>query len=257
MFMEGSIVSGSPLFVASPRGARAHAVALVAALCCVGLPGVAAAQAAGPDMATSQLEPEYRLGPGDELSVKFPYNGELDHAGPVGPDGRFTLPQVGTIAIANMTVSQATQTIATTLRRDGIVENAKPSLTITQYGASVFVGGEVKTPGAVRLTGGMDAFRAIITAGGLLDTAKSKRIVVIRRGPEGTPQMHYVDLRAYLKHGPPSDAGLRSQDIVFVPKSSIAEVDLWVDQYINKVLPFSRGLNYNLGNAAVGAVTSR
>lgn len=202
--------------------------------------------------------PEYRIGAGDDLSVTFPYNAELNHDGPVGPDGRFTMPEVGNILLAHATISEATATIATALRRSGIVENARPSLTIRQYGASVFVGGEVRLPGAVRLTGGMDALQAVIVAGGLLDTARSKKVVVIRRDANGVPVQHYIDLRSYVRHGAVAGAEpLLSQDIVFVPKSSIAEANVWVDQYINKLLPFSRGLNYSVGNGAVNTVTGR
>lgn len=202
--------------------------------------------------------PEYRLGPGDELSVSFPYNAELNHDGPVGPDGRFTLPQVGNILVANATIAEASATISDALRRSGMVENARPSLTIRQYGASVFVGGEVRNPGLVRLTGGMDALQAVIVAGGALDTAHSKKVVIIRRDASGRPVQHYIDLRSYVRHGTAAGAEpLLSQDIVFVPKSSIAEANVWVDQYINRLLPFSRSLNYSLGNNAVNTVTGR
>jgi hypothetical protein len=34
---------------------------------------------------------------------------------------------------------------------------------------------------------------------------------------------------------------LQAQDVVVVPKSGIAKVDKWVDQYIRKVLPFNIG----------------
>ena len=37
-------------------------------------------------------------------------------------------------------------------------------------------------------------------------------------------------------------------DLVFVPRSKIAEVDLFVQQYIEGVLPFSRGVSYNLND---------
>lgn len=216
-----------------------------------GAQDIAAAAAIAPS-------PEYRISPGDELSVSFPYNAELNHDGPVGPDGRFTMPQVGNILLANATIAQATATIAAALRRAGIVEDARPSLTIRQYGASVFVGGEVRSPGAIKLTGGMDALQAVIVAGGLLDTARSKKVVVIRRDANGVPVQRYIDLRHYVRHGGPGGAEpLLSQDIVFVPKSSIAEANVWVDQYINRLLPFSRSLNYSIGNGNVNTVTGR
>ncbi len=192
--------------------------------------------------------PEYRLSPGDELSVTFPFNAELNHDGPVGPDGRFTLPLVGPLYLNGDTISEATLKLSVALRDYGIVEDAHPSLTIRKYSASVFVGGEVKQPGTFILSAGMDPLQAVIAAGGMLDTAKTKRIAVIRRSPEGRPVILYVDLRSYTRGGTARLAPLEARDVVFVPKSSIAEADAWVDQYLNKLLPFGKNFNYNLGN---------
>lgn len=199
----------------------------------------------------------YRLGPGDQIAITYPYNAELNYEGPVGPDGRLTIPLIGSIRVADQTVTEAEAQIAAALRRASIVENARPSLSVRTYGATVYVGGEVRTPGAIKLVGPTDAMRAIILAGGVLETAKSKQIVVIRQMPDGTPSLRYVDLRAYVKAGGVGqDAALRAQDVVFVPRSSIAEVNLWIDQHINRVLPFSRSLNFNVGDVGARTVTA-
>jgi protein involved in polysaccharide export with SLBB domain len=213
--------------------------------------GVLSAQVPPTENPAQQPRPllkEYRLEPGDELSVMFPFNAELNHDGPIGPDGRFTLPLVGTLYFAGDTVSQATLKISTALRTYGIVEDAHPSLTVRKYNASVFVGGEVKQPGTFLLTSGMDPLQAVIAAGGMLDTAKTRRIAIIRRAPDGHALISYVDLKAYTRGGSAKIAPLEPHDVVFVPKSSIAEADAWVDQYLNKLLPFGKSFNYNLGN---------
>lgn len=223
-----------------------RALAALALLLCG---GAADAQAGPAPVAT--VDRAYRISPGDQVSVTFPYNPELDHAGPVGPDGRFAIPIVGNIALGGRTVDETAALIADTLRREGVVEDARPTVAIREYGAVVYVGGEVKLPGAVKLTGALDPLQAVISAGGLLETAKSKRIVVIHRAPDGTIVQSYADLRAYARHGLGTGIALSPQDIVFVPRSSIAEADLWIDQHINKLLPFSRSLNYSLGTNAV------
>lgn len=196
----------------------------------------------------------YRIEPGDQIAISFPYNAELNVAGPVGPDGRFAMPVIGNLALAGRTVDDSSALISAALRRAGVVENAYPTVAIQQYSAVVYVGGEVRTPGAVRLPGRMDPLQAVISAGGLLDTARSKQVVVLHREPDGTILKTNVDLRGYAHRGAPTGVVLRSQDIVFVPRSSIAEADLWVDQYINRLLPFSRSLNYSIGNGAVNTV---
>jgi hypothetical protein len=71
---------------------------------------------------------------------------------------------------------------------------------------------------------------------------------VIRRSTDGRPIILYVDLHAYTRGGAIKLPPLESRDVVFVPKSSIAEADVWVDQYLNKLLPFGKSFNYNVGN---------
>ncbi len=226
-----------------------HATIALLLLCVVNFGMGASARAQDADRSVdAQL---YRISVGDALSVTFPYNPELNHAGPIGPDGRFSMPIAGNLALGGRTIDDAAALISAALRSEGVVENAHPTVAIQTYGAVVYVGGEVRTPGAVKLTGLLDPLQAVITAGGLLDTAKSKRIVIIHRNPDGTIDQRYADLRAYSHKGIGTGIGLQSQDIIFVPRSSIAEADLWIDQHINKLLPFSRSLNYNLGNNAV------
>lgn len=193
----------------------------------------------------------YRIAPGDELAISFPYNAELDHAGPVGPDGRIAIPLVGNVPVGGRTIDEVAALISADLRRQGVVEDARPTVAVRQYGGVVYVGGEVRQPGPVKLTATMDPTQAVIGAGGLLDTARTRKVVVIHRNADGTIAQRQVDLKAYTKNGIATGIDLQSQDIVFVPRSSIAEANLWIDQHINKLLPFSRSLNYNLGGGAV------
>lgn len=230
------------------------AMLLAAAWLMQGCAGSPVAAAVAPPQAAAVPRPAndaYRIAPGDEIAVTFPYNAELDHAGPVGPDGRFAMPLVGNIPLEGRTIDEVAALISTDLRRQGVVEDARPTVAIRQYGAVIYVGGEVRQPGAIKLTQAMDPMQAVISAGGMLDTAKTRQIVVIHRTPEGTIVQRHADLRRYAKHGETTGIDLQPQDIVFVPRSSIAEADLWIDQHINKLLPFSRSLNYSLGNNAV------
>jgi len=54
-----------------------------------------------------------------------------------------------------------------------------------------------------------------------------------------------VDLQAFMSGKDiTGDVPLAPGDIVFVPRSRIAEVGLWVEQAINRILPFSRSFSY-------------
>lgn len=215
---------------------------------------VVAQQAAAPAQATPApyVQGEYRIGPGDDLTITFPNNYELNHTGPVGPDGRVPLPLLGNVLLAGNTQTQAAAMIRNILRDKGIAADAVPDITIAHYGTTVYVGGQVKSPGAIQLVSGMDLLQAIIAAGGMTDTARTGQVAVIRRTADNHANVMYFSVKDYQKGKPQGlIATLEPRDVIFVPRSKIAEVDMWVDNYINKTLPFSRGLSYSYGNYPV------
>lgn len=111
----------------------------------------------------------------------------------------------------------------------------------------VYVGGEVARPGLVPMTGGMTILAAVFQAGGFRETAKTKSVVLVRNSGRGTPLTRTLKLNDALV----ADAQTRLQpfDVIFVPKSKIARVDKWVDQYLKQTVPgtLSMGFSYLLG----------
>ncbi|MGE3334891.1 MAG: polysaccharide biosynthesis/export family protein [Rhodospirillaceae bacterium] len=199
--------------------------------------------------ASAELPPPYVVGPGDELSVVFPFNAELNYEGPVGPDSNFTLPVAGTVSTAGKTSTQVEEAISQALTDRKVARNPSVSVSIRRYSQVVYVGGEVKTPGPIPLQNKMDPLQAVIAAGGALDTARTSQAVIIRRGADGTPLLKVVDLEKLIHTGDKSQAiALRPLDSIFIPKTSVAEANLWIDQYINKMLPFQRGFSYTINS---------
>ena len=94
------------------------------------------------------------------------------------------------------------------------------------------------------LIGGlMTVLPAISQAGGVKDTARTTEVIVIRRGADNKPLVIAVNLDKAIDGTDMSqDIILRPFDIVYVPKSPIANVNKWVDQYIRKNLPISQAL---------------
>ncbi len=129
---------------------------------------------------------------------------------------------------------------------------AQLDVVVRGYGSSrIFVGGEVKTPGVLPLQGPTDVLQGVLQAGGFTNTARTDEVVVIRRRPDNTPMLRTVNLNRYAGAVTPADdIRLQAQDVVFVPKSDIASFDLFVDQYLNQAIPFSKSLNYNAGSGA-------
>ncbi len=191
----------------------------------------------------------YKIQPGDDLSVILPFNPELNHEAPVAPDGSWTMPLAGTVSLTGLTVTQAAGSINTALAKHNVIANAYASVSIRQYAGQVYVGGFVGHPGGVPLQSGMDVLQAITAAGGMQTTARTHEVVLIRRSPDGRPMLRTIDIDALTRTGDPNqEVALQPSDTIFVPQSSISEVDQWVDEHITKVVPFNPSVNYNLGN---------
>ena len=191
----------------------------------------------------------YRIGAGDELSLHFLVNPDLNTQVTVGPDGRGVFPLISAVKIEGLTVEQAndalTSAYAAALRQPAV------ETLIASYGsAQIYVGGEVHEPGVHPIKGELTVAQAIMTAGGFMPTAHAGRVAVIRQRP-GDHQllMRVFDVRDLLGHGRDSEGfAVLPGDLVFVPRSKIAEVDLFVQQYLVQALPFTTGVSYSAGN---------
>jgi polysaccharide export outer membrane protein len=199
----------------------------------------------------SDVEPEYRLFPGDAIDIAIPSAPELDRSVVVQPDGRVTLPLIGSVMAADRSAGQLEEALAAAYAPQLL----HPEIRVTLKAAGplkVFVGGEVGKPGVYDMEGDMDALRAIIDAGGFTNSAKRTQVVIIRRGPGGRAMMRTVDLKRALHGAGDADlAPLRRFDIVYVPKSSIAEAGQFVQQYFRDLIPGQIGFNYSLGGQTI------
>ncbi|MDP2260302.1 MAG: polysaccharide biosynthesis/export family protein [Caulobacter sp.] len=235
---------------------RPNAPSRAVVLACVALlaasPAVAA-RAPAPAFANigyadwTEQEPEYRFYPGDTIDITVPSAPELARTGViVQPDGRITMPLVAPVMAADRTITELqdelTRAYASQLLRPEVV------IQIKSVGAlKVFVGGEVGAPGVFDMPGDINSLQAVIQAGGFRPTAKVDRVVIIRRGPGGRAMMRTVDLKGALKNPLGADlVPLRRFDIVYVPRSNIAEAGLFMQQWFRDVSPI-QGFSYAIG----------
>ena len=193
----------------------------------------------------SDDEPGYRMYPGDVLDVAVPSAIELNRTVTVQPDGRITLPMIPAAMAADRSVpdlnANLTALYATQLRRPDVEVTVKTATPL-----KVFVGGEVDKPGVYDMPGDINALQAVVMAGGFKTSGKRHQVVIIRRGPDGRPMMRTADLRSAIYNPGKADAvPLRRFDIIYVPRTAIAEVDLFVQQYLRDSLPitFSYAIN--------------
>jgi len=194
------------------------------------------------------LQP-YVIQPGDELNIRFFYNPELDETVIVRPDGMITLQLIDDVKVAGLSPSELDEVLTKKYSKD----LRKPVLSVivrTFTAQRVFVGGEVVQPGLVLLAPGMHPVQAVFQAGGFRETAKPEAAIVIRKGEGNKPIPVLLDLNdAMYGVGQGASFQLQPDDIVYVPKSTIAKVNKWVDEYIQGMLMFngwSFGVGYEL-----------
>ena len=194
-------------------------------------------------------EPAYRFFPGDEIDIAVPSAPELNRQVIVGPDGRVSLPLIGGIMAADRTSGElqaaVTRAYSTELLRPEAIVSLRQAVPLR-----VYVGGEVANPGVFDMPGDLDAFRAVMMAGGFRNTAKRDQVVVIRRGRGGRPMLRTVNLlRAFSDPAGADLVPLRRFDIVYVPRTRVAEIGLFVQQYLRDVLPVQ--FSYAFGNGSI------
>jgi protein involved in polysaccharide export with SLBB domain len=180
---------------------------------------------------------EYRLEVTDLLSIRFYGNPELDDEQPVRPDGMISLPFIGQLKAAGLTPAELEDKLEELYQ--GELASPQVSVIVRQFvDRVVYVGGEVGQQGVLQLRGSLSLLQAIQQAEGFLRTARRKQVLVVRRYPDGTHAARSIDMRPSLQGSDQSaDILLQHGDVVFVPRTKITNVNIWVEQYVRGLLP--------------------
>ncbi len=192
-----------------------------------------------------KLEP-YRVQINDVLEFLFFKNTELNQTQTVGPDGMVSLQLIGSVQVVGRTVDEITAEVTTLYARELV--HPQVTVAIKEYsGLKVYVGGEVNVPGIQIYRGGLTALQAIVAAGGFKTSATLSSVLRIHKGPKGEPIGDILDLSRVLKHAEfGRDVALSPTDIVFVPRSRIANVNLFVEQYFRNMWPIPVGIGWTV-----------
>ncbi|HEX6810692.1 MAG TPA: polysaccharide biosynthesis/export family protein [Planctomycetota bacterium] len=183
--------------------------------------------------------------PGDVLDLRFVRKPEWNQIAQVRADGRISFPVVGELRAAGKTIAELDRQLVATYGQ--VLED--PSLLLNVGGdrggegrdspQAITISGEVRTPGGLTIVGErITLIEAIGRAGGhLKDTALLGNTLMMRRSPTtGLYASWRIDAREdhWEKSQP---VYLQRHDIIVVPNTPIDNVNIWVDQYINKMIP--------------------
>lgn len=180
----------------------------------------------------------YVLSPGDQLEISVDRLPELLRTVVIRSDGFVSLPKLGEVKLAGLSVPEADDML-NRLFAQRIIE---PQVTVVVQNPRedvVFVTGEVGRPMAVPLRQAHTVAEALIQAGGAQRSAAMSQVALIRLDPSGhlvatmVPRLShgiagsYLNMQAML---------LQSGDMIVVPESNRSQFTRFVQDFINTPL---------------------
>jgi len=164
--------------------------------------GAPAGQQAGAPAAQSPVAVVYVIGPEDLLTITVFDEADLTNKYRVDSEGMVTFPLVGRIPASGLTIREFQDRLVERLS-SGYIKNPQVRVEMDQYKSqSVFVIGEVRTPGKIVMSGTMSLIEALALAGSPTTAASSELIVIHPK-----------------KAKPGQGIVLQDGDTVFVPKA--------------------------------------
>jgi len=205
----------------------------------------------------SNLTP-YRIQVGDVLGIRLMLNPELNEEVTVRPDGHISTTVAHDEVAYGRTVPDVTAALVRDYSRD--LRNPRLSVVIKSFAPTrVYVGGEVNSPGEFITVGpNLTVSQAIARAGGVkVMSSDENKIFIIRRGPNDVPQFFSTRFQDVMwGKDPVADVRLAPYDVVYVPRTGIAEVYKFFNQYVQQFVPVSWGFSYLVNPGATNVVRS-
>ena len=149
------------------------------------------ATSTGPSVSTNSVTAPsgYVLSANDQIAVEVFGEDELRTNGRLNAEGNLSLPLLGSVHFAGLTLTQATSRVTELYARDYLI-NPKVNVSLVGYAKRRFTMlGQVNRPGSFEMPdgspGGIDLLEAVAMAGGYTRIAAPERITVRRHGAKG------------------------------------------------------------------------
>jgi|ERR1700674_735064 len=161
-------------------------------------------------------DPNYVIGPDDELSVIVWKEPEISRTVPVRPDGKISLALLNDVQAAGQTPMQLGLEITSRLKK--FIADPQVTIVVIRVNSQrIFLVGEVTRAGAYSLLPNMTALEAISSAGGCTPFAKQTKIYILRKenGKEVRIPFNYKAVLSRQK--PEQNIALKAGDTIVVP----------------------------------------
>lgn len=176
---------------------------------------------------------DYRLKPGDTITVEVLEDNQLNRSLLVLPDGSISFPFAGEIRAGGRTISEVRSAIA-----QGISANFANTptvfVTVSQLRPRVAGGpaaprtitiyftGEVSTPGPKDVKPGTTFLQAVAQSGGFTKFAATKRVQLRRTDATGAQTIYEIDYRALSRGAKLANAiFMQEGDVILVDRKSV------------------------------------
>jgi polysaccharide export outer membrane protein len=167
--------------------------------------------------ASAQVLPDYKLHPGDKVTVGVYDDPKLlPQDMTVAPDGRISYPMVGEVLAAGKTVEQVRLELEGKLKKYLSEPIATVIVTETK-GNVVYVIGQVTKPGSIEMNPTINVLQALSIAGGGNPYAKLDSIIIIRSSSGGQRIFPFRYGQVSSGKDLTQNIQLESGDVVVVP----------------------------------------
>lgn len=205
-----------------------------------------------PNYYQSLIEDNYRIQIADKLTIQSYYDQQLNQNRTVRPDGRISLILIGEVDAVNKTPTA----LSAEIRKTYAEYLRDPDINVMVNEISprrMYIGGEVRIPSVQTIQGSLTLMQVITLSGGFKDTANFNQVLLLRHSGDDLIT-HQIDTDKILTNEIP-DVFLTENDVIFVPRTNIANLGLFVDQYVNKMVPdflhVTFGLNHQIGTTKI------
>lgn len=148
----------------------------------------------------------------------------------VGPDGSISYPMIGRIKAAGLTPAQFETKLSEELSK--YFKLAQVSVIMKTFtGNKIIILGQVAAPGIYTYQGSINLLEALALAGDFTDDARTDSIIVVHNNLSENPEVVRVNLfRAIHKGTSKSDIVLMPNDVVYVPRTFIANLNKFLEE---------------------------
>lgn len=160
--------------------------------------------------------------------------------------GDIHLPELGEVKVSGKSLFQTREELSLAFKARYSNPVDVGLLLVSSGNRSIYVNGQVTRPGNYPLSHNLTTLKAIALAGGITPEGDMSEVVLIHHEETGGVSIYKTNLHEVIDSAKfNQDLLLSPQDIIFVPMSNIAQANKFIDQYLNKMLPFQKGIYYN------------